>query len=313
MSQAGTPSFEDQTKDFETTSTEAAAEETPAVVETEEAEEQEEPAAEEAEAGTEAGAEGEQPRPKRPRPTHEQRVAEMKAATAEMRAQERALHAARAVAQERSATPDKQDLTGKAQGDTKDADAPPKPDDFEFGELDTRYIDAKVEYGVKKALAAAKATDVQVQQQEARKREVAELSVKAKAFEDAGAEKYDDFDEVVIAGARSDSWKLSETMLHLVLGSDEGVDVAYHLASNPKESREVFGKSPVEQAAYFGRLAAKFSSAQGARTENQQVAVKTSKAPAPVQTARGGGSKTRFDPATASFEEFEAHARSITK
>lgn len=308
MSQAGTPSFEDQTKDFETTSTEAAAEETPAVVETEEAEEQEEPAAEEAE----AGAEGEQAAAKKPKKTAEQRVAEIKAATAEMRAQERALHAARAVAQERSATPDKQDLTGKAQDATKDDDAPPKPDDFEFGELDTRYIDAKVEYGVKKALAAAKATDAQVQQQEARKREVAELSVKAKAFEDAGAERYDDFDEVVIAGARSDSWKLSETMLHLVLGSDEGVDVAYHLASNPKESREVFGKTPVEQAAYFGRLAAKFSSTKDAPA-SQQAQVKTSKAPAPVQSARGGGSKTRFDPATASFEEFEAHARSITK
>ena len=309
------PTAEDQMSQFEAfaapidTSTDGAPVVEPAVAETPEVEaaetpeaETEEPATEETEQTPEqkGAAEG-----KKPKKTAQERINEITRARHQADRDLAAEREARRALEERLAAVEKRGLTPEKPGATKDASAEPKADDFEYGELDSRYIEAKIEYGVKSALAAAKAEDETKRQSEAAAAKQTELQTKYQSFEKIGLEKYDDFEDVVIAGARSGAWKPTPVIGELALGSEVGPDVIYHIASNPKEWAAVSGKSPLEQAAYFGRLEAKFSSASD--VPNQPVQVKTTKAPPPVKPVRGAGSKTSFDPRTCTQEEFEAH------
>jgi hypothetical protein len=84
------------------------------------------------------------------------------------------------------------------------------------------------------------------------------------------------------------------------------MDILYHLASNPKEATQVHAKSPVEQAAYFGRLEAKFT-APAAKPKPKE-----SKAPKPPANQAKGGSGGKVAPdmnGATDFATFEAGAR----
>ena len=138
------------------------------------------------------------------------------------------------------------------------------------------------------------------------------------ALETAGAAKYADFDEVVTESRQLDPsdpafWPLSREMGKLILASDVGADVAYHLASNPEEARKIFGKAPMEQAAYFGRLEATFEATvpnpkDKQQTDGQHQVVKGPKAPTPIKQAKGSGGTTPVSSATTDFAAFERQA-----
>jgi len=205
-------------------------------------------------------------------------------------------------------------LTQQATATTTDGSVAPDPKDFEYGELDTKYIRALARYETKQELAADRLNQQKTQQTTAQARDAAEMQAQAAAFEEAGAKKYDDFHEVVIEGARSKAWPLSETLGRLMLASPEGYDVAYHLASNPKEAREIYGKSPVEQAAAFGRLAAKLSSTSSDATGKVvPIPAKTTQAPTPLKGARGSGATTSVSADTTDFASFERLAMGRAK
>lgn len=228
--------------------------------------------------------------------------ARIDAATRELREIERRIEAAKAPA---VATP-QQALTEKSQGATEDADAP-KPTDFEYGELDGRYIKALAAHEAKKAYAAEKAEDAKRQQQAAITREQAENRTKFVKVVETGAAKYDDFEEVVVRGAEQNRYLVSEVVARLVLGSDVGPDIAYHLATHVDEARQLAGKSPLEQAAYFGRLEARFSApAQGATVAKAPKSAQ--QATQPFRGAKGGGGSTQTSPAPNDFAAFERMA-----
>lgn len=236
--------------------------------------------------------------------TAAQRVAEIKAATRELREAQRTLEATR----RDLAT--KPDLTAEQQAVTSETDKEPDPTDeakYPYGELDRNYTKDLAKFEVRQELKAAAAVTAKAQETAKNAEYTAQAKTKFDALVVKGAEKYDDFNEVVVEGAQAGDWQLSPTMAQLCIESDVGQDIAYHLASNPKEAREVFGKSPLAQAAYFGRLEAKFSSTSSDATAKP--AVKTTAAPPPVKPARGAGSKTGSDPANESFAETEARWR----
>lgn len=236
-----------------------------------------------------------------------QRAAERRADAAEARA---------AAAEAALARGDTKPLTGDTKPANDDGEAAPDPKKFEFGELDAGYIRALARYEAKQELAADRQTQ-QKNQQTAQEREAAaKFKENLAAFEDAGADKYDDFEEVVLQGARDKVWPLSESLGALLFESDHGPDIAYMLASDVKLAKEVFGKTALQQAAWLGRQEAKLSAGTGAKVEDDKpgksedtgkTETKVSKAPAPVQRARGQGSNSSVPGDTTDFAAFEAN------
>ena len=208
-------------------------------------------------------------------------------------------------------------LTPGKEGATQEPEGPPDPKKFQFGELDSAYIRALARYEVKNEIKGQTAEAAKSHQTAAKAAEVEANKTKFVALQEAGASKYDDFHEVVVEGARNNDYRLSPTLAKLSLESPVGADILYHLASHPKEAREVFGRSPEAQAAYFGRQEARFTPpSSGAETENEQTTaeghtattVKTTKAPPPVQQARGTGASNQVSPDTNDFAAFEVMA-----
>lgn len=200
----------------------------------------------------------------------------------------------------------------------------PRSQDYEYGELDNKYIRDLARYEARKEFASeqtkTKAESVTAEQKAAK----AEFEKAKATFESAGAEKFDDFDEVVtqtfgLPVDDPDFWPCSQTMGELLLTSDVGPDIAYHLATNIKEAKEVFQMSPAKQAAWFGRQEAKIPAESQAAadetagaddaTKNAAAIAKTTKAPPPLNTkVKGGGGKPQTSPDSNDFKAFEAMA-----
>lgn len=256
-----------------------------------------------------------------------QRAAERALATErEERARERGAFEARLEALE------KKGLTG-AKGDDKDEAVDPlapRPQDFEYGELDVKYIRALARYEAKQEVLAAQNDQQTKTQTAAQKAAQAEFQKAKTAFEKAGNAKYADFDEVVVQSMTlpkddPDFWPVSPTVGELILTSDVGRDVAYHLATHPDEAKDIFGQSAARQAAWFGRKEAEFSSeSQDAGGEGEggeadpdkkaKPAAKVTQAPPPPKNrAKGAGGKTQASPDTQDFASFEALAMAAQK
>lgn len=191
----------------------------------------------------------------------------------------------------------------RANNATSDIGTPPDPSEYQYGELDVKFIADTARYETLKTLAeqdTRRAAQAQQQRQAAGQTAMAE---KYREFESEGLARYDDFDEVVTAGAQRGDWPLSPMLASLLLDSENGTDIAYHLATNRKEAKRVFELTPAQQAKWFGQRDAVLSSdAPGAHN----VAKRVSNAPdVPRREARGNGSRQQVSPDTADFAAFE--------
>lgn len=191
----------------------------------------------------------------------------------------------------------------------------PDPKKFEFGDSDPAYLRALARYTASKTVADDKAADEAARQRQATQAAAAEFNERLQTLYDAGADKYDDYFDVVVEGARTESWALSPIMGEMILDSEHGVDISYQLASDPNESRRIAKLTPGQQAAWFGRREAELSAKTAAgkqqddpskKTEPVKQPVQTSKAPVPLQQqARGNSAKPAVDGATQDFAAFE--------
>lgn len=217
-------------------------------------------------------------------------------------------------------------------GDTKKAndgvtDKEPDPKDFEFGEVDAKYIRALARFEAKQEIAAASQTQQDKSRTAEDERLQAEFTEKRAAFEDAGLDQYEDFQEVVLDTVtlpKSDpaAWPLSATVGQLLLESDHGPAIAYQLASDIKEAKRVHALSPAQQAAWFGRQEAKLSSETDGKVKPEEAAGairqpskeapprSVSRAPLPASRGRGAGGNKQVGGATTDFAAFEAMANS---
>lgn len=194
--------------------------------------------------------------------------------------------------------------------DSAGSPAKPDPSDekYKYGEVDPDYLADVVKFNTEKVLAEREAEAEEKRQRTAAEQELQKVHQGWQALSERGATDYDDFEEVVIAGAQADAWALSDFMAKLIPGSDVGHEIAYHLAKNPKESVRVASLSQTEQAIYFGRL----ESAITASKKRAQTP-RTPKA-APPSTARVRGQGGKFaNPAQADFKTFEAHLKTQNK
>lgn len=195
----------------------------------------------------------------------------------------------------------------KTDDKAKGVDGRPDPSKFKYGEVDPEYLDAMIDWKTDQRLAKIEKD----REEQTRAAELKEVTAELEGLRDAMAEKGvaefgDDYMDVVIKGAIENKWPVSPIIADLTLRSEVGHKVAHHLATNPKEAREVYGKSPIAQAAYFGRLEAKFLTAKAAPAKQPS----PPNAPTPPKhQARGGGGKFSVGADTDDFAAFEAKVR----
>lgn len=224
----------------------------------------------------------------------------------------------------RNATP----LTDGKKSANNDSTVEPDVKKYEYGELDTKYIRDLARWEARQEIADAAKNQDTKRQSDKQAAATAEFEALMTTFTEAGSEAYDDFDEVVIQGAKDKVWELSDSLGAALLTSDFGTQIAYDLASDPKEAKRI-AKLPIgRQLAWLGRKEAELEAAgTGAKTEAEKAAdaaakaaekassstVKESKAPAPVTRARGNGSNSSVSGDTQDFAAFEAQWREQNK
>jgi len=223
-----------------------------------------------------------------------ERIGDLTAArrSAEREADSQRTRAERAEAELAALKSGKTPLT--TQDDTATSDpASPDPSQFDYGELDPKYIAALARYETAQALKAQRAEDDKARQTQAADARRQELGTKQDALVKAGVKLHDDFDEVVMQGAKDGKWELSQHLGELLLDSEFGAQIAYELAKDPDEAARVAKLSPVDQAKFLGRQEAKFEAAKS----SQGKPPKAPQAPPPPKTPRGnsGSSKTGAD------------------
>ena len=128
---------------------------------------------------------------------------------------------------------------------------------------------------------------------ETQRQETARLAEAWEGVAEKGATKYPDFHEKV-----GDLKPGVEAWSDAIIQSDNGHDVAMHLANNPKEAERIIGLHPRQQFLEIGRLSAKLAAAPAP--------VKTpSKAPPPISPESGAASVPDTNPFKPQpFEEY---------
>lgn len=172
-------------------------------------------------------------------------------------------------------------------------EAPPKEADFPDP---IEYAAAKAIWGAEQRLTereaknagdAAKAAEDRAE--EIGKRERAALEQSWAAAREEAKTRYADFETVALTG-----WEPSPAMTDLILTSDVGADVAYHLGQNHALAAQIAAMNPVEAARAIGRIEASIATPKP-RTET--------KAPDPINPVRGSAAAGR-NPDTMSYVEW---------
>lgn len=176
----------------------------------------------------------------------------------------------------------------------------PNPGDYTYGDLDPRFIADLADFKAEQKIAALRQEMQATEQQKAAEREAQQIKARAEQTAQVGSERYADFNEVVIEGAEEGEWPLTQPMLEAALDSDKGADILYYLASNPTEAEKVAAMNVRQLDRWMGRMEAQF---------DRPAPRKASKAPPPVNSARGSGGRFAADPATSDFAAFEKMAR----
>lgn len=181
--------------------------------------------------------------------------------------------------------------TEEPEGSDETSEAgPPDPEDYEFGEADSKFI----------ADLARFSADQQFNERQQRAQVEAEVEALETGWREAIgkpeiAEKYPDFNDKVTEGANRGEWECSVPMAVLIKNSEVGPHVAYELATNAAEARRIAGLSTQEQLLEMGRLEGRISARLEASTSSNAAPKKkaATKAP-PPPTARSRGSGGTF-------------------
>lgn len=203
-------------------------------------------------------------------------------------------------------------LTAEPEKRKIDPDAP-KAEDYEFGALDENFAADTSRYYAEKAVQDSQAT---AQQQQTTREQDAlrqEWEGKRDDFASRGAEKFDDFQEVVIEGADRNEYPVSAVLAQAVMTEDFGPEIAYQLATNLPEAERVSKLSTTAQLSWFARQQIKLEGTAGKPGDGQQHPSQSQQqmpgVPAPLPGgSRGGRPNGGATADTNDFAAFEALA-----
>lgn len=202
--------------------------------------------------------------------------------------------------------------TSQEQGQQEELQ-PPDPNDTEkypYGEVDQQYIDDRAAYIAEKRFRELSKEERERQERE---RQEAEQRRQAEAVQkewderkQSAAQKYSDFEEKVEQGAAQGTWPCTQEMAQAIMTSDNGPDVAYHLASNSEEAQQIAQMSAMDQIRAIGRLEARYAESASQKTGNSEKAEAHASGPEPPRhRARGAGGKFTVPDDTDKLEDFE--------
>ena len=177
--------------------------------------------------------------------------------------------------------------------DAAKQEAPPKEADFPDP---IEYAAAKAIWGAEQRLTEREAKNAgeavkaaEGRAEEISKKERAILEQSWAVARDEAKSRYADFETVALRG-----WEPSPVMTDLILTSDVGPDVAYHLGQNHALAAQIAAMNPVEAARAIGRIEAGIVQPKP-RTET--------KAPDPISPVRGSAGAAR-DPEKMPYRDF---------
>ena len=172
----------------------------------------------------------------------------------------------------------------------KSAAAGVEPNEADFEDYN-EYVAAKAVYTYRKADTQAKV-------------EAAKAEAEAAAETDKSVVDEDWREQVMMAKADMPDFEqvafsapISDEVADLIMTSDMGTKVAYHLGQNHAEARRISQMTPVEAARELGRLEAKLSA--------PPPKPKTTKAPPPIDPVQGGAGGV--DPEKMDFRAYEKY------
>lgn len=169
----------------------------------------------------------------------------------------------------------------------------PDPSSFKTQE---EYIDAVTDYKVEQKLAKKEAEQTQVKQVTDRAQSWQEKLTAARA-------DTPDFDQIM----NNADIAVANHVADLLLESDAGAKIAYHLAQNPEALEKINGMSPAKVAIELGKLEATLT--KPAPEPEPKPDVRTSKAPRPT-TPIGQGRSTTPSLADMPMEDYVKTRRS---
>ena len=194
---------------------------------------------------------------------------------------------------------------GNSGGSKKDIGEAPDPSDtakYPLGHLDDRYIEDKIEWAASKKLSEQSEAVLQRQQENERQADIqqqqAALLEKVDQIAARGSERFEDFQEVVVeAGMRGD-WPLSQATFEAAHEAENGDQILYDLANDPKEAARVAKLSQYGQVAFVMKRDAEISTKAKPRN------IPGAGSPPSTQT-RGANSRVAINPATQDLDQFE--------
>jgi hypothetical protein len=151
----------------------------------------------------------------------------------------------------------------------------PKQDDFDTHEA---YVDAITDWKIEQR---DKIKDADAQAKAAKSEIESKVTTYQKGVK-AAQEKLDDYDDVIES---VDNVPMPLHLNKLLLDSENGPELAYHLAKDPENFARVCKLDVVSAARELGKIEAKLSRAPESAKEQ-----KTTKAPAPLKPVGGSGS-----------------------
>lgn len=171
-------------------------------------------------------------------------------------------------------------------GSAEAAKTKPTPDQYsDYGE----FVEALTDWKADQAVASRLQQRAQAQQQEARATTWSERQAEARAA-------MPDYDAVV---GGSDT-PIAPHVAEVIVESDKGPALAYHLARNPESLMRLNGMSPLQAAREAGRIEASLT----AQAPQAAPVVKTTNAPKPASTSSSQGRTTSIDPNKMSMDEY---------
>ena len=194
--------------------------------------------------------------------------------------------------------------------DLSDLDKP-DPANYEFAELSPEYTDALSTYmfEVNQRVAAKKSETKTAEKAVTEANQAAFDKNIAPALKDP---TMPDFADVVLKGAAEKKWPLSDQLGQLLVESEHGARISYHLAKNVNKAKEVYDMTPAAQAKWLGKMEERLDAVKpktgdgkddkGGKTKTESRVIKL---PDPVEKPRGRA-KSDPDAATADFSTFEA-------
>ncbi len=182
--------------------------------------------------------------------------------------------------------------------------AKPTREDFES---DNEFLEALADWKVEEKLKSHAAVTESSKNEATAKQVMTEMEQKVDDISDRGADKYDDYKDVVF----DKELVITQGMLEAVTDSDIAEDIFYYLGKNPDVSAAIGEMSAVRAAKEIGRIEAeliafaKKTAEEAEKNKAAALAKKITKVPEPIVPPRETGI-TEKDPSQMSPKEYRA-------